>query len=58
MAKEIRPFERVMDRAWLRDKNGQIYTGEALVLAMLLKVKRGKSRTANDENELREILEK
>lgn len=48
----------VMDRAWMRDENGIEHTGEALLLAMLLKVKKGKNRTAEQEAELQEILEK
>ena len=45
---------RVMDRAWLRDGE-VIHTGEALVLACLMHVK--KKRTAKQEEELKEILD-
>jgi hypothetical protein len=45
---------RVMDRAWMRDGKN-VYTGEALVLACLLHVK--KQRTAEQEEELKEIME-
>jgi hypothetical protein len=45
---------RVMDRAWMRDGNN-VYTGEALVLACLLHVK--KERTVEQEEELKEIME-
>lgn len=48
----------VMDVAWTRDKNGQVYTGESLVLACLMKVKKSKNRTAADEAELQRILSK
>jgi hypothetical protein len=48
----------VMDRAWMRDSNGIIHEGEALLLAMLLKVKKGKHRTAEQEAELQKIIEK
>lgn len=45
---------RVMDRAWMRDGEN-IYSGEALVLACLMHVK--KKRTAKQEEELKEILD-
>lgn len=46
-----------MDRAWMRDEQGIVHTGEALVLACLLRVKKNKFRTAKDEQELKEVLE-
>lgn len=62
MAKNISEdiFKRkwIMDRAWARDKNGNIIEGEALILAMLLKVKKTNNRTAEQEAELLEILDK
>lgn len=45
---------RVMDRAWMRDGKN-VYTGEALVLACLLHVK--KERTQEQEEELKEIMD-
>lgn len=42
--------KRVMDIAWLRDSSGNIHTGEALVLALLLHTK-GKSRRGHEELE-------
>lgn len=48
----------VMDRAWGRDRNGTMYDGEALLLAMLLRVKKEKNRTDAQEKELQEIYSK
>ena len=45
---------RVMDRAWMRDGDN-IYSGEALVLACLMHVR--KERTAKQEEELKKILD-
>lgn len=45
---------RVMDRAWMRDGKN-IHTGEALVLACLMHVR--KERTVKQEEELKEILD-
>ena len=45
---------RVMDRAWMRDGEN-IHTGEALVLACLMHVR--KERTAKQEEELKKILD-
>lgn len=44
-----------MDTAFLRDKNGTIYTGEALVLACLFHAK-GK-RSKENEEELARLLD-
>ena len=42
---------RVMDRAYMYDKSGNVHTGEALLLALLLhakgKTKRGQSEMAD-----------
>ena len=46
---------RIMDTAFLRDKNGTIYSGEALVLACLFHAK-GK-RTKENEEELARLLD-
>ena len=55
MAKKyIEPGNRIMDKAWMRDSNGIVYTGEALNLAMLLHLRKG--RTAKQEEELKEVL--
>lgn len=56
MAKHLPTGRRVMDVGWLRDENGIVHTGEALVLACLLKVKKGKKRTTEDEAELKRVL--
>lgn len=53
MTKFIEAGGRLMDIAWLRDK-GNIYSGEALVLACLLHVRKG--RTAKQEEQLKEVL--
>lgn len=55
MAKKfIEPGGRVMDIAWMRDTNGIVYTGEALNLAMLMHLRKG--RTAKQEEELKTVL--
>lgn len=53
-------FQRqwIMDRAWSRDSSGTVYEGEALMLAMLMKVKKSKNRTPEQEAELQEIMKK
>ena len=58
--KYITPGARVMDNAWHRDDRGNVHTGEALLLALILhtkgKTKRGKkevehlSRLLDDPN--------
>lgn len=59
MSRNVDPgTRRIMDRAWMRDEQGIIHEGEALLLAMLLKVKKGKHRTAQQEEELASILKK
>ena len=51
MKKWIAPGTRVMDRAYMYDKSGNVHTGEALLLALLLhakgKTKRGQSEMAD-----------
>jgi hypothetical protein len=51
--KFIEPGGRLMDMAWMRDGKN-IHSGEALVLACLLHVRKG--RTAKQEEELKEVL--
>lgn len=46
MSKMIKPDKRVMDLAWMRHKD-IVYTGEALVLALLLHTK-GAGRNSAD----------
>lgn len=59
MARDIDPgTRRIMDRAWARDKNNNIIEGEALLLALLLKVKKTKNRTDEQVAELEEIINK
>jgi hypothetical protein len=49
---------RIMDRAYMRDSENIEHTGEALVLAMLLKVRKSKNRTVEQEMELMKVLQK
>lgn len=58
MAKDLPMGRRIMDRAWMRDEQGIEHTGEALMLAMLLRVKKNKNRTAEQEQELEDIISK
>lgn len=46
--KWIEPGSRVMDKAYMYDKSGNVHTGEALLLAMLLHTK-GKTKRGQDE---------
>ena len=46
---------RIMDRAWLRDADGVVHTGEALLLACLLHAK-GKGRNTNGMTEVQRIM--
>lgn len=48
----------VMDRAYARDDQGNVYYGEQLLIAMLLKVKKAKNRTDEQVAELEEIIKK
>lgn len=52
MKKWISPGTRLMDRAYMMDKSGNLHTGEALMLALLLHT-RGK--TNRGEKEMLEI---
>jgi hypothetical protein len=52
MGKWIEPGTRVMDRAYMYDKSGNRHTGEALLVALLL---RAKGKTKRGEQELKEI---
>ena len=54
MSKDLPVGNRVMDIAYYIDKNQVMHTGEALVLACLLKVK--KTRIPEAEEELKEVL--
>ncbi len=47
---------RMMDRAHFTDKNGIEYTGEALLLALLVHT-HGKNRNSKDMRDLQEIME-
>ena len=46
--KWISPGTRVMDRAYMYDKSGNVHTGEALLLALLLHAK-GRTKRGQDE---------
>jgi hypothetical protein len=52
-AKYIEPGRRVMDRGYFRDGEN-VHYGEALVLACLLHIKKG--RTSKREEELKDVL--
>ncbi len=53
--KDTQPFDRLMDKAYIRDKTtGALYTGEQLILACLLRVRKG--RGAEVEKELEQIM--
>lgn len=55
LGNDIKPFSRIMDRAYLRDKSSGIeYTGEALMIALLLRCK--KRRGKDQEQELKQVL--
>jgi len=62
MAKNISEdiFKRnwIMDRAYARDHDGNVYYGEQLLLAMLLRVKKTNNRTDEQVAELEEIINK
>lgn len=49
MTRWISPGNRIMDRAWMRSGK-TVYTGEALVLALLLHAK-GKTKRGREEME-------
>ncbi|WNM73770.1 hypothetical protein SEA_SOLLERTIA_223 [Streptomyces phage Sollertia] len=50
--KWIKPGSRIMDRAYMYDKSGNVHTGEALLLALLL---HAKGKTKRGEKELLEV---
>lgn len=52
MKKWIQPGDRLMDRAYMRDRSGNLHTGEALMLALLLHTK---GKTNRGEQEMLEI---
>jgi hypothetical protein len=54
VTKYIKPANRVMDIAWLRD-GSTVHTGEALLLACLLRVK-GKSRRSEAMKDVQRIM--
>lgn len=54
MTKYIKPANRVMDTAWLRDGN-ILVEGEALLLACLLHAK-GKNRRSPDMKDVQRIM--
>ena len=51
----IKPDKRVMDLAWMRHKD-TVYTGEALVLALLFHTK-GAGRNTDDHKYLTRMLD-
>lgn len=53
MTKEVQWGARLQDVAWMRDRKN-VYTGDALKLACLLHVRKG--RNAKQEEELKEIF--
>lgn len=48
MSKYIQPGHRIMDKAYMYDKSGNVHTGEALLLALLLHAK-GKTNRGQEE---------
>ncbi|AIW02669.1 hypothetical protein SEA_EVY_201 [Streptomyces phage Evy] len=50
--KWIAPGTRLMDRAYMRDRSGNVHTGEALLLALLL---HAKGRTKRSQDELTDV---
>ena len=50
--KWIEPGSRIMDKAYMYDKSGNVHTGEALLLAMLLHTK---GKTSRGQEELLEV---
>ena len=49
---------RLVDRAWMRDKHGNIYVGEALALALLLRAKGTSGRGSREEEYVANLLDK
>jgi len=56
MSKYVDTFYRVAGRAYMRDRFGNEYSGEQLMLALLLHAK-GKSRTLDNEHEVGRLLD-
>lgn len=56
MARYVDTFYRVASRASLRDKFGNEYTGEQLMLALLLHCT-GKDRSVENEREVGKLLD-
>lgn len=54
--KYVDTFYRVAGRAYMRDKHGNEYSGEQLMLALLLHAK-GSSRTLDNEHEVGRLLD-
>lgn len=50
--KWIAPGNRLMDRAYMYDKSGNVHTGEALMLALLL---HARGRTKRSQAELTDV---
>lgn len=55
--KFIEPGSRIMDRAWMRDHstNDIVYTGEALLLVLLMRSK-GAGRGTDDDKFVRKLM--
>lgn len=47
---------RIMDTAWSRDQHNNIYTGETLMLMLLLRAKSGLTRASADGRVVSEML--
>lgn len=56
MAKYVDTFYRLANRAYMYDKSGNLYTGEQLMLALLLHTK-GTSRTMDAEQYVGRLLD-
>lgn len=56
MTKYVDTFYRLASRAFMRDKFGNEYSGEQLMLALLLHAK-GSSRTLDNEHEVGRLLD-
>ena len=56
MSKDVDDFRQVLSHAYMRDKEGNVYYGEQLALAMLLKVKKTRNRSDKDEQALKEYV--
>ena len=56
MQKYVHTFYRVASRAYMRDKAGNEYSGEQLMLALLLHAK-GSSRNMEDEQYVGRLLD-